>query len=452
MKKLSKLVVTVGAALTAVSMLVACGNASSEATSKTVKIAYQQVGDNTSFDKWIKNVKKEFEEANKGATLELVPVQSQGDDYGNKLSLMNRADSTAPDLMFLDSSNLRPYIESKYIEPLDTYLTNWDQWGHYFDNVKEVGKGDDGKTYGVSLGTDTRGLWYRKDILATVGITGDWQPKSWADLLDVARQIKEKNPDVMPFNIYTGKAQGEAGVMQGFEMLLYGTPDGTLYDPSAKKWIAGSKQFEDSLGFINTVFSEKLGPSAQQASDPQLGNKVPGEWLKQGKLAMTIDGNWLSSTWQTGGDYEWTEWQDKIGWTGFPTQNGQATMTSMSGGWVVAMSSKSKNKDLTFKALETLQSKENAKAYYIGMGQIAVRDDIQNDEDYLKTGPTTEFFTKAAQFTHYRPMTSDYNQVSSLISVATESVMTAQKTPKQALADYDAALKTELGADKVTTK
>jgi multiple sugar transport system substrate-binding protein len=354
--------------------------------------------------------------------------------------------------MFLDSSMLRPYIESEYVAPLDSYLKGWKDWDQYFDNIKEVGKGDDGQTYGVSLGTDTRGIWYRKDLLAGVGIKGDWQPKTWDELLSVARKVKEKYPNVMPLNLYTGKAQAETGVMQGFEMLLYGTKDGSLYDSSAKKWITGSKQFKDSLNFINTLFKEKLGPTAQQASDAQLGNKVPGEWLPQGKLAMTVDGNWLNSTWQSGGDYEWKDWQKKIGWTGFPTQDGSAAMTTMSGGWVAAMSSKAANKDLAFKVIETMQSKANAKSYYIGQGQIAVRKDIENDKEYLSSSPTTAYFTKIAQYAHFRPMTSKYNEVSSLISVATESVMTGQQSVDQAMSQYDTSLASTVGSGNVIKK
>lgn len=90
-------------------------------------------------------------------------------------------------------------------------------------------------------------------------------------MLAAARTIKAKVPGVTPLNVYTGKPAGEAATMQGFEMLLYGTGDGTsdpLYDTASKKWIAGSRAFKDALTFVHTVYKEKLGPDVSDALDP----------------------------------------------------------------------------------------------------------------------------------------------------------------------------------------
>ena len=72
--------------------------------------------------------------------------------------------------------------------------------------------------------------------------------------------------------------------MQGFEMLLYGTKN-TLYDAKSKKWVVGSQGMTDSMNFLHTVFSEKLGPDPQDALDPQFGTKLSTQLLPQGKLA-----------------------------------------------------------------------------------------------------------------------------------------------------------------------
>ena len=67
-------------------------------------------------------------------------------------------------------------------------------------------------------GTDTRGLWFSKDVFAKAGLPADWQPKTWDEVLDAARTIKEKVPGVTPINVYTGKPAGGAGV-QGLPRL-----------------------------------------------------------------------------------------------------------------------------------------------------------------------------------------------------------------------------------------
>lgn len=87
----------------------------------------------------------------------------------------------------------------------------------------------DGKVYGVPYNTDSRGLWYNKEIFKRAGLPEDWRPKNWDEVLDAARTIKEKEPDVVPIWMNMGKATGEATSMQTYEMLLYGTGE-RLYD------------------------------------------------------------------------------------------------------------------------------------------------------------------------------------------------------------------------------
>src|SRR3712207_1802777 len=145
----------------------------------------------------------------------------------------------------------------------------------FFDNAKEAGVGDDGEIYGIPMGTDTRALWYNKDLFQQAGITVPWEPKNWEDVLSAAETIKSKLPEVVPLNVYSGKAQGEAATMQGFEMLLYGTED-TLYEDG--KWVTGAPGFVDSLTFIRDVYQGELGPTPEQALDKNVGTIVAGEW------------------------------------------------------------------------------------------------------------------------------------------------------------------------------
>ncbi len=88
--------------------------------------------------------------------------------------------------------------------------------------------------------------------------------------------------------------------MQGFQMLLYGTGDGTadpLYDKDSKKWIAGSTAFRDALAFVETVYREKLGPDVADALDPNFSTRVRGELLPRGRLGIALDGSWLPQDW-----------------------------------------------------------------------------------------------------------------------------------------------------------
>jgi multiple sugar transport system substrate-binding protein len=417
--------------------------------SKTVKVAYEKFGTFVQMDQHMQKVKAEFEKANAGSKVELIPIQAAENDYYTKLNLMQRSPKTAPDVVYEDTFLINSDIQAGYLLPLDSYLNKWTDWQQFPDSAKAAVTGEDGKVYGVPMGTDTRALWYNKTLFGKAGLSVPWQPKTWNDVLAAARTLKSKVPGVIPLNVYSGKPAGEASTMQGFEMLLYGTQD-KLYDKTSKKWIAGGKGFTDALNFVKTVYQEGLGPRPQQALDPNIGSIVSGDWLPKGKLAIDLDGSWLPGTWVNGGPAPWPEWNTVMGATMMPTQNGQPPGgTSMSGGWSLSVTSKAKNPSLAFGVVSTALNRENSLAYDIAAGQIPVRKDVAADPKYLSSNPTASFFGKLVDITTFRPALPVYPRVSDQIQVAMESVMTNQASPQQATATYVEAVKGIVGSDKV---
>ncbi|AWW37468.1 MULTISPECIES: extracellular solute-binding protein [Streptomyces] len=445
MRPTAVLIPLVAAVLTAPA-LTACGSGSGS-DPDTLKVSFKQSTDNSVkvMDNFLADIKKQFEKANPGKKVELVPIKAPDSEYYTKLQQMLRSPKTAPDLVYEDTFLINSDITSGYLKPLDPYLAKWKDWSQFIDTAKAAAKGEDGKTYGVPDGTDTRGLWFDKGVFEKAGLPADWQPKTWDEVLDAARTIKEKVPGVTPLNVYTGKPAGEAATMQGFEMLLYGTDAGgsdPLYDKGSKKWIAGSQGFKDALAFVETVYKEKLGPDVADALDPNFGTRVRGELLPEGKLGINLDGSWLPQDWLPGSGHEWPEWSQKLGLAAMPTQNGQAPgKVSMSGGWTWAVPAKAANPDLAFEFIKTMQTKANAQKWYIANSGIAVREDVAADPEYVKAQPGIEFFTDLVASTHYRPAYPAYPKVSVAIQEAMEGVTTGDVSVDDAARGYDETLK-----------
>jgi multiple sugar transport system substrate-binding protein len=227
--------------------------------------------------------------------------------------------------------------------------------------------------------------------------------------------------------------------MQGFEMLMYGTGD-ELMNSSSNKWVTESAGFLDALGFYETAFEEGLAPDPADALDPGWGSKVQNELIPQGKLAIAIDGSWLTSGW-IAGDNAWPEWEDTMGLAAMPTQDGGGDgFTSMSGGWTLAVGANADDPQAAFDFIAQAMTPENALTYHQEAGQIAVRSDVAASQEYLDYNPSFEFFSSLVEYTHFRPATPDYSQISSNIPVATESVITGQSSPEEAQRAYDEAL------------
>ncbi|MCU1433613.1 MAG: sugar transporter substrate-binding protein [Pseudarthrobacter sp.] len=433
-------------------MLTACSPAAPQDEAKTLKVVYQKTDSFSALDNLFQAAKQEFEAANQGVTVALEPIQANDDDYGTKLALALRSPSTAPDVFYEDTFKVRSDVDAGYLLKLDSHLEGWTDWDTFDEGAKAAGLADDGGTYAVPLGTDTRAIWYNKKVLTAAGVSVPWEPRSWQEILDTARKIKASDPSVVPFNMYAGKATGEGTVMQSFYELLYGTGS-ELYDADAKKWVVGSQGFTDSLAFLKTLYDEQLAVSPADALDANVWKKVFGEWLPQGKMAATVEGSYTPSFWQKGGSYEWPGYAEDMGVAAFPTQNGQAPGgVSMSGGWTLAVGAGTKEPDLAFGFLATALNQKNSLAFNIASSQIAVRKDVAADSGYQAANPFVKDVSELVAVTHYRPATADYPRISAAVQEATEAVITGAKSPEQAAADYDTAVKGIVGDAKTAAK
>jgi multiple sugar transport system substrate-binding protein len=445
------LLATIAAATLATGAVSACSS-SGGGSSNEITVAYENFGSFTQMDQLMKKVKAEYEKANPKMTVKLEPIQADENDYYTKLDLMNRSASTAPDVLYEDTFLVNSDISAGYLAPIDQYLNKWKDWSQFSSTAKTSGKGQDGKTYGVPMGTDTRGLYFNKQIFAKAGLPTNWQPKNWNDILTAARTIKQKVPGVIPFQIYSAKSAGEGATMQGLEMLLYGTKN-TLYDPSSKKWIVSSKGLTDSFNFLHTIFSENLGPSPQQELDTQWGTKVSTQGLPDGKIAIDLDGSWQSGNWKKTGTKPWPQYSKVLGTAMMPTEDGSAPgFTSMSGGWLLSVGAHAKNPQAAFNFIAMSLNKPNTLFYDNAASQIAERADVANDPAYKNNDPFTPFFTSLVKYTHFRPAYADYPKVSDAIQTAMEAVMTNQSSVGDALSTFASTVKSDLGDGATTSQ
>jgi multiple sugar transport system substrate-binding protein len=416
----------------------------------TITVAFQQFGPPPYPEQaWWTQAKQRVEAANPNIKVKLEPIIASEGDYYTKLDLMMRSTSTAPDIVREDSFLVGSDVTAGYLAPLDKYLATWPEYGQqWFSGMQKITTFN-GHNYGVMDGTDVRLIWYNKNIFQKAGLPTDWQPKNWADILSAARTIKAKVPGVIPLNLYSGVPMDEASSMQGFEMLLYGTKD-PLYDYSTQKWIAPSKGLLDALNFVKQVYnpSDLLGPTNDIALNTQAANTIDQQLIPQGKLAIDIDGSWVSSNWYPSGQAPWAQWQQTMGVAKMPTEDGQApNYVTLSGGWAYSITSKSAHPDQAFKVLQTAFSKDLLATYDVQAGQVAPRQDIVDVPAY-HDAPLSPFYTSLVAFTQFRPAFPAYPKISLQIDNAMQHVMSGQ-SPSEAMTAYAQAVAGIAGASNV---
>lgn len=383
--------------------------------------------------------------------LDFQPITASEGDYFTKIALQLGDSSTCPDLVCEDTFQLPNDVAAGYLTDLSDYVSDWDTWndGTFYDKMKEVVT-TDGKVYGIPYGTDTRGLWYNREILTTAGVIAegeDWQPKTWDDILDACAKIKDKCPDVVPFWCNSGVATGEATSMQTYEMLLYGTGERLITDDG--KWITDSQGIKDSLQFISDIYTNGYGPSLSLVLNGSASTTSAQEYIPQEKLAISLDGIWITGNWKDTGASPYENYGEKMGWAAMPTQNGDGDGSiTLAGGWAYSIPENSDNKDLTMEFIEQLNTYDAYKTYIMQSGNTSVRTDIAEDEEYA----SQPFMTQAAEFLDvaaFRPQNDQYSTVSTSIQQMVEAVASGD-TPENAMKQYATSVANAVGEENTT--
>ncbi|OAB39426.1 ABC transporter substrate-binding protein [Paenibacillus macquariensis subsp. defensor] len=429
------------------------GKNSTQITKKTITITYRDdgIGEEGVFYKWIKEVSASY--PNKDVEIKPTPIQASEGDYFAKIALALKSKDTAPDIVTEDTFILNSDASAGFLEPMDERLKGWEDWtnGSFIEAMKKGVTASDGKVYGVPYNTDSRGLWYNKEIFKQAGLPEDWQPKSWDDVLKTARTIKEKaGQDIVPIWMNMGKATGEATSMQTYEMLLYGTGD-RLYDDASGKWIIKSQGILDALSFIESVNKEKLGPPLSKVLNGQAGNTSSREYLPKGKLAISLDGSWITGNYFENGAAPWPEYKDVLGFAPMPTSKGQEPGSiTLAGGWALSIPSNAQHKDEAFDFIKYALNKENTQKLVIASGNITVRADVAKDPGYTKM-PFNEIATEYLKNAEFRPAQDKYPEVSTQIQTMVESVATGT-SPADAMKKYAQDVTRIAGNDHVMEK
>ncbi|WP_232847867.1 extracellular solute-binding protein [Occultella kanbiaonis] len=431
-------------------VLTACGSDSTQ-DPNVIRIAYQQFGSGTLMEDWINRTAQTYTQEHPERTVELVPIVAAENDYFTKNELLMSSPRTSPDLVYEDTFILLSDVGAGYVQPMTELAEQWEHWEDVAPASRDAVTGEDGEIYAIPTHTDTRAIWYNKEIFAQAGLPEPWEPTTWEEILEAARTIKEQVPEVAPFFIFSGKAQGEKASMQGFEMLLYGTGEGVgLYDADTQKWVVGSQGFLDALTFLRTVFEEELTLPVSRHLDPNIGESIYSTVMPAGELGILLDGSWISQNWVEDAPSPWPEWTETTGLARMPTQNGDGNgWVTLAGGWSWVLPQYCSDTEIAFSFIEALLTTENSVQRAIDDNHITVRADVAAVEEYRTYSPTAEFFTELLEGARYRPALPNYPEVSAAIQDAMEVVMTMAQTPEEAQAAYDQAVIDIVGADNV---
>jgi len=427
------------------------------ALGQTLSVTFRGVtgGVNAQTVQWMNEfVIPEFQARNPGVTINL--IEFGGSDEALKqqyaLDLSVRAGA---DVMGFDGFWIPEFVEAGLLKPLHevggAIVNDWEGWSHIPVGLQGL-MGFGGERYGIAQGTDYRMIHTRIDILEAAGIAdaAQWQPNSWAELLDAARAVKAAFPDSFPLQINAGTAMGEATTMQGYYMLLLGT--GHFLTDDAGMWIVSSQGILDTLNLYKTIYvDEQLGDARLQLV--QDGRNRTFANFRDGNTAMLVEGDFFyRGPTAPGQEFEVANRDSVMGWAKMPAQapgaglRGQDFVT-ISGGTGFALNPNSRNGALAWEFLAFMNSAEALNAGQLIQPRIRIRDDVPV--------PNNAFLTDTAAalgpLTTARPNQSVYAEISAAAQLMTERVVSGQMTPQQAMDAYAVTVTELVGASNTVS-
>lgn len=426
---------TLYASICAISLVVAI----SPAYAETIRIAEHRQARIDALKTVVPDIEKKY-----GVTIEIVEYPAPEKDYLTKL-LTELGAGNAPDIFTAPrGQDVSDMVAAGYLAPMGTEVKGWDGYGQLFDVAKKLVTEKDGEIHVLPAMLSVQEIYYRKDLLEKAGISTE-QPKTWKDLLDRAKEIKQKT-GAYGLLFPAGITWGGGAFGEGFQYLIAGTSTPQLANEDGTLNLT-SQGVKDALGFYADLINNDLMPT-----QPLLGPEpwvIPKyEMFPAGKLLVTTCGSWCYI-------YDWgSESKNPIPdvtkvvgtWTMPGEEGGEHVMVDVESGW--AVNARSTDPDLAKKIVLELGSLKADTAYASRVGNIPGRKDAANDPDFQKLTALVQVLAGVEKGTFLRSA-AGFSAVSEGVARATDALVRKQTDAAGAqkiLVDY---VKETLGDETV---
>ncbi len=383
-----------------------------------------------------------------GHPLRFEILSDGGSDESFKARMvLDLSGGTGPDLYTFDGFWTAEMASAGLLYPLDRHLAAWSDWPLYLPSMQKMGAFQ-GHTYVVPLGTDVRGIYYRKDLFESAGLPREWRPRSWADIFAAGEALK-RLPGVIPVQWNGGTSFGEATTMQGFYLALL-SAGGALYDAERGHWVSGGPALVQAFEFYRTLFVEKQLADVNLQLDPK-GRERSFELFRDGKIGMYPEGTYMwQSVLKPGATWGIADRDDVVGWAPMPTRQPSDQAVSISGGGGYIINKSSPHKELAWRVLAALSSYDSLARKYQIDPFIPTRRDLLRSAAFKSDVQLARQVEQALPVTRFRPGFPVYPRVSELVQRVTERVVQGL-SPEEAVRAYAEGLADLVGAARMGT-
>ncbi|KXF75344.1 ABC transporter substrate-binding protein [Paramesorhizobium deserti] len=275
----------------------------------------------------------------------------------------------------------------------------------------------EGKRYGMPWILDTKYLFYNKEILEKAGISEP--PKTWAELQDQAKLIKEKG--LLENPIAWSWAQAEAAICDYT----------TLVSAYGGKFLEDGKpafQTDGGLDALNyMVDSYKSGVS--NPNSKEFLEEDVRRVFQNGEAAFAL--NW-TYMYNLANDEKESKVAGKVGVVPAPGVEGKSEVSAVNGSMGLGVTTTSKHPDEAWKYIAFMTSQETQNAY--AKLSLPIWAASYEDPDVTKDQEELIKAAKVALAAMYpRPTTPKYQELSAALQQGIQEALLDQSSPEDAL-------------------
>jgi N,N'-diacetylchitobiose transport system substrate-binding protein len=312
------------------------------------------------------------------------------------------------------------------------------------ENIEADGLGDDlvpaleeaatldGAMYGMPWYAGTRSLMYRADIFEEHGLE---PPTTWDELREVALQLKDLEPEMIPFPVMGGGEYAVDAFIWGAggeiaEQNAEGEWHSTINEPAAVEGI----EFYTSL-----ATEDDLSVAAANTWD----EVAQLESFQNGESAMVINGNWTVATLLEADP----TWEDKLGVVPIPGQESGYSPSFVGGSLLGDFSSD--EPELAWQLIRMMSTGSFARQWADESGyfpgQQSELEAVQQEDDPL----VTPFATQMGEAGASVPVTDKYGviQGEEIILQMLQSILSGDKSVQEAADDAASAMDETFDSD-----
>jgi multiple sugar transport system substrate-binding protein len=374
----------------------------------------------------IDQIAREFEAKNPDIK---VNMEYLGYDFiHDKITTGMAANPPAYDAVMIDVIWPDEFIKAGYLLDVTDRITPEMKSGMFPASWNGVTR--NGKVYGMPWLMDVKYFMYNKDMLQQAGITDP--PKTWEELVDQAKIIKDKG--IVEFPIIWSWNQKE-GVVCDYAVLLFGN-GGSFVDADGKPAFNSDKGVKALTWMKQTIDDGLTNPSSVSSDE----NAVRDNFIA-GESAFAV--NWLFQ-YSDSNDASKSTIVGQAAFAPMPVFQAGADAgikgSSVDGSSSFAIMATTPYPDQTWKFLTYLSSNDVQTRYSAEMLPVWQADfegeALKQLEAATSNNPVTvPAFLAQFPYANERPTVPYYNEASAALQLAIQEALTGVKSPQEALDD-----------------